>query len=252
MGVLPEQRGLVQPLFLKGGDKACLLIHGFTGSAFEMRELGGFLHRGGFTVHVISLSGHGGTPRDLENVKAEDWINDVLKGYELLRKEHTRIYPVGLSMGALLAIILASRYTEIPAGVLLAPAITLRSYNKVIFPLLKFSPGGYYYTKPDGSNILDEDAKRRHIAYNSMPLRSIYEFYRVQKMAKRAIKMTSCPFLIIFSKKDGTLSEKSVRIIEKRAARVEKVILNNSGHVITVDREKESVFNYVLEFLNKN
>ncbi len=253
MKVMDEKKKFSQPFFLKGGERACLLIHGFTGCTYEMIELGEFLQKNNYTVSGVSLSGHGSMPEDLTGVCAEDWINDVMSGYKALSKEYKLIYPIGLSMGALLVIILTSRLKEIPAGILLSPALALRGWNRFLFPFLKYFPSDKYYTKPDGSNILDPEAKKRHISYNTMPFRSVYEFYRIQKFAIRSLKETSCPFLAIYSKKDGTVSEKSIKIIEKNAkGRVEKFSLDDSGHVITVDREKDKVFLSVLEFLNKN
>ncbi len=253
MKVLDEKNPLSQPLFLKGGKRACLLIHGFTGCTYEMMELGEFLHKNGYTVNIVSLPGHGGVPQDLIGIRAEDWIREVIRSYEGLSGEYRMVYPVGLSMGALLVIILAGRFPEIPAGILLSPALVLRARNRIFFPFLKYCPPSYYYTKPNGSNILDEEAKKRHIAYNRMPVRSIYEFYRIQKMARRSLKNIRCPLFVIYSEKDGTVSERSVKIIDKNVmGDVEKLELMNSGHVLTVDREKDSVFKAVLEFLNKN
>lgn len=253
MKVLGEKKSLSQPLFFKGGERACLLIHGFTGCTYEMVELGEFLQKNNYTVSVISLSGHGSMPDDLIGVYAEDWINDVMSGYMALSREYKSVYPIGLSMGALLVIILTSRLKEIPAGVLLSPALALRGWNRFLFPFLKYCPSNQYYTKPNGSNILDGEAKKRHISYNTMPMKSVYEFYRVQKIARHSLKRNQCPLLVIYSEKDGTVSEKSIKIIDKSAkGRVDKLELRNSGHVLTVDREKDRVFNAVLEFLNKN
>ncbi len=126
MKVLDEKNTLSQPLFFKSGDRACLLIHGFTGCTYEMIELGEFLHKSGYTVNVVSLSGHGGVPEDLIGIRADDWIKDVVSSYEILSREYRMVYPVGLSMGALLVIILAGRFPEIPAGVLLSPALALK------------------------------------------------------------------------------------------------------------------------------
>ena len=39
-----------------------LLIHGFTGTPAELRELGEILHKRGHTVQGLLLSGHGTMP----------------------------------------------------------------------------------------------------------------------------------------------------------------------------------------------
>jgi len=253
MRVVPEKNNLSQPFFLRGGERACLLIHGFTGCPYEMRELGEFLNNRGYTVSVISLPGHGGSPSELEGIRAEDWINHVVDSYVALSQEYDTVFPIGLSMGALLVLILAGRFHEIKAGVLLSPALQLRTVNRFFIPFFRYFPPSYYYTKPEGSNILDPEAKKRHISYNRMPLRSIYEFYRLQKISLHTLTETKCSFLVIYSKMDGTVSEKGIKKLEEKGAgQLEKFMLYNSGHVITVDREKEQVFNKVVEFLNKN
>lgn len=242
-----------QPIFLKGGERACILIHGFTGCTYEMLGLGEFLNARGYTVSIVSLKGHGTKPEDLLSVKAEDWMNDVINGYRKLSLKYERIYPVGLSMGALLAIVLANMFQEIRASVLLSPAIILKGLNRLFFPFLRYLPVDYYYTKPNGSNILDEKAKKHHIAYDRMPLKSIYEFYRLQRIAKRALTSTKCPFLVIYSTKDGTVSERSISYIRRKIKnRLSEIKFENSGHVLTVDRERDRVFNEVLGFINKN
>lgn len=46
-----------EPIFLKGGDKACLLIHGLTGSPSEMAYLAVKLNTAGFTVKAPLSAG---------------------------------------------------------------------------------------------------------------------------------------------------------------------------------------------------
>ena len=48
-----------EPIFLKGGENACLLIHGLTGSPSEMAYLAERLNTAGYTVKAPLLPGHG-------------------------------------------------------------------------------------------------------------------------------------------------------------------------------------------------
>src|SRR5688572_17767016 len=50
------------PFELGSGDDACLLLHGFTGSPWDMRPLGERLSERGYAVRAIRLPGHGSTP----------------------------------------------------------------------------------------------------------------------------------------------------------------------------------------------
>ena len=48
-----------EPVYNAGGESACLLLHGFTSSPYEMRLLGEYLGREGYTVSIPLLPGHG-------------------------------------------------------------------------------------------------------------------------------------------------------------------------------------------------
>jgi len=72
-----------------------------------MRFLGERLHGAGFTVSGILLAGHRTTVEDLKTKKWQDWYQSVKEGYEELRASCKTIFVSGISMGALLAFLLA-------------------------------------------------------------------------------------------------------------------------------------------------
>ena len=94
-----------EPYFWPGTrGKGVLLVHGFTGSPSELRELGEILHRKGYTVEGLLLKGHGTDPRDLLEVKAEQWEEQVRQGVAHLKETCAQVTVIGLSMGGLLAL----------------------------------------------------------------------------------------------------------------------------------------------------
>ena len=50
------------------------IIHGFTNSTYETKELAEYLGKEGFYTQAINLPGHGTTPEDCNRVKFIDWI----------------------------------------------------------------------------------------------------------------------------------------------------------------------------------
>ena len=110
--------------FLSGDSgKALLLLHGFTASAAEMRPLGDFFHKRGYTVYAPLLPGHGTTPEDLKERTYEDFIGAAMAGYEKLKAIQgiEEIYVVGQSMGGLLALYLAEQGKGAKVVALAAP-----------------------------------------------------------------------------------------------------------------------------------
>ena len=54
-----------QPFTFKGGKKAVLLLHGFTGNTADVRMLGRYLNEKGYTCHAPQYKGHGVPPEEL-------------------------------------------------------------------------------------------------------------------------------------------------------------------------------------------
>src|SRR5512147_3178945 len=100
-----------EPFFFLGDSSkpACLLIHGFTGTPKEMRWMGEFLNRHGYTCLGIRLTGHATNPEDMIRSNWTDWVASVEDGYHLLRGFADHIYLVGLSMGGALALLMSTR-----------------------------------------------------------------------------------------------------------------------------------------------
>src|SRR5438270_13533902 len=90
---------------------ACLLIHGFTGSPWDMRPLGDALAARGYRVKGVRLPGHGGEPEAMAGVSARDWEEACETALDSLAST-PRVFVAGLSMGALLALLLAARRPE--------------------------------------------------------------------------------------------------------------------------------------------
>ena len=91
-----------------------LLVHGFTGSPFEMRPVGQALARAGIGSIGVLLRGHGTHPDDMVERAYAEWIADVEGGLDRLLERHERAVIVGLSMGGTLALNVASRRGDDP------------------------------------------------------------------------------------------------------------------------------------------
>lgn len=235
--------------YLLSGDKTgCLLIHGFTSTPAEMRELGEKLNQEkGYTVLGVRLSGHGTDIDDMEKSQYRDWIKSVEDSYQVLKKLCTRIYVIGHSMGGVLALNLAENH-EVDKVITLSPALVTKNkaakYAGIIKYFMRYTEWG-----PEQRPI--EETKYL-LGYSKVPLKSIQELNRLQRSTKGELKKISNPILIIYSSKDNAIDGKGIKLIEDNvsSAKVKKVILNKCGHNITIECEKEKVFKDVIEFLN--
>src|SRR5262249_36542029 len=72
-------------------EAGVLVLHGFTGSPFEMRLLGEFLAGRGWAVEGPCLAGHGGTTADLAATGWSDWVESADRALNQLRGRAQKI-----------------------------------------------------------------------------------------------------------------------------------------------------------------
>ena len=94
----------------KKSKRGVLIIHGFSSSTYETLPLGQFLADKGFRVSVPNLPGHGTTVEDCNATRYSEWLNFVEERLAELSTECDELYVIGLSMGAVLSLYLASLF----------------------------------------------------------------------------------------------------------------------------------------------
>ncbi len=243
--------------YFDGTGLSALLIHGLTGTPYEMRYLGERLAAAGVRVRGVRLAGHAGEPHELGAATHEHWYESVVQGFEELRRFGDPNVAIGLSMGALLAARLAEDQREaIAALVILAPAFFLQPGLTLALKaagLLGRFASRIYFHNERGSDIHDQAARFIHPSCRLMPLSAPLELFKLSALVRRKLARVSQPALIIHSERDHTCPcAKNVGYVMEHLGSVQKrpVILKESYHVITVDSEKERVASETIEFVN--
>lgn len=237
-----------EPFFVPGGAHAVLLIHGFTGSPSEMRLLGRYLAKEGYTVMGIRLAGHGSTPEDLERMRAGDWMNSVLDGYSFLAGMAKEVSVVGLSMGGLLAMLLSTVREVKCVASLAAPIFVSEAHSLHRLPSVERSVGRYL---PRPHRAIPDIPANCNVAYRRMPMRSIHEMFSVLERMVGALPRVKAPILVMQSLKDHTVQPRSGQyIFDEVSSEYKKLVwLENSGHRVTIGADREEVFQKTAEFL---
>ncbi len=73
-----------EPYSTKNGPLGVLVLHGFTGNPTSMRSLAERLARGGFSVELPRLPGHGTSVEDMMTTSWADWSSAALAAYDEL------------------------------------------------------------------------------------------------------------------------------------------------------------------------
>jgi carboxylesterase len=241
-----------EPFYYPGNSTGCLLIHGFTGAPTEMRPLGEYLADQGYSVLGPRLAGHATQIEDMNRMNWGDWSNSVLDGWHMLQPLTDKIFLIGLSMGGALALYHASFLPAAGVVSLSTPFQIEPSLRLTLLPLLsKFMP----YAKKGESDWQDTEAVESHFSYSQYPTKSILQLKNLLEAMRKSLPKVTIPALLIHAIKDTGVIPENMDLIYKNMGTPQenkkKILLKNSGHVVTRDMEKELVFKSTHEFIQQ-
>jgi carboxylesterase len=248
------------------GKTGVLLVHGLTGTPTEMKQFGKVIARQGFTVACPEMAGHCSSIEALTKTKWLDWYQSIEMAFDALKEECEHVFIAGLSMGALIALMVAAKRKKQVAGViLLSTTFFYDGWNvskfkqKVLLPIVLYSPLKYFLqweeTAPYG--IKDERTRALvhailenrdsqaadKIGYFKTPATVILESVRLIKATKKTLKEVISPTLIVHSTEDDMASLKNAHYTQANIAAetVETFFVDDTYHVLTLDKRKEDV-----------
>jgi carboxylesterase len=239
-----------EPFFFRRGSTACLLVHGFTGSPKEMLWMGEYLASRGTTVLGVRLAGHATQPADLVRTRWQDWLASVEDGYHLLQGDGARIIVCGLSMGGILSLLFASRFPVAGVIAMSTPYALPGEWRlRVIKPIQWLMPR----VAKGQADWRNPEAARDHVDYPDYPTRSILEVRDLLVEMRRALPQVSTPVLLAHSRQDESVPPQNAQQIFEHLGSSDKQILwvENSGHVIIREPERERVFEAAQTFIQR-
>ncbi|MGH8124587.1 MAG: alpha/beta hydrolase [Rhodanobacteraceae bacterium] len=257
----------------EGGRRGVLLIHGLTGTPMEMKLLGKGLHRAGYTVYGMQLAGHCGTTEDLLATNWQDWYTSVEHACDMLAAKVDHLFVGGLSMGAILALKLAAERPTQIAGVGVYGATfwydgwTIPKLARLSFllPLLKRMGIGktrsFMEQPPYGirderlraqvsSAMLGGDSASAGLPGN--PWYALAEMYKLSALVRRQLDKVIAPCLIAHARNDDVASSRNAELVARSVkAPTELLLLDDSYHMITIDRERRTLIDRSAAFFER-
>ena len=237
-----------KPFTFEGGDRAVLLLHGFTGNSADVRMLGRFLEKKGYTCHAPIFKGHGVPPEELVHTGPEDWWQDVMEAYQLLKdKGFEKIAVAGLSLGGVFSLKLG--YTVPVLGVVpMCAPMYIKSEETMYQGILAYARE--YKNREQKS---PEQIEQEMLEFQKTPMNTLKALQELIADVRNNVDMIYAPTFVVQARHDEMINTDSANIIYNGVESTLKDIkwYEDSTHVITLDKQRDELHEDVYNFLEQ-
>lgn len=247
-----------------------LLLHGLGGTPIELGTLARALENAGCLVHCPRLAGHCGTADELRATTWRDWYASAESGLADLLPRCGSVVVGGLSMGALLAARLARENPDRVHGLaMLAPTFwydgwAIPRYSFLLKWLMRTPIGrNYSFVETEPYGLKDERIRRKvlgamqrgesaNAGLMATPAQALQQMWALSADVRRGLGSIGQETLLVHSRDDDVASLRNAFEVQSRlGGRVDAVILEDSYHLITIDRQRGLLGRRMAEFVRQ-
>lgn len=237
---------LPEPFLFEAGKRAVLLLHGFTGHSADVRMIGRYLEKKGYTSYAPIYRGHGRSPEELIESSPSQWWEDVLAAYDYLKSlGYEEIAVAGLSMGGALGIKLAS-LKEVKGVIPMCTPMFFDNDKQLTQSFLLFGKRFKQFEKKE-KEVIQEELELLYEA--SRPLFKEIEHF-ITELSKQ-VDLVYTPSFIVQARKDEIINPESANYLFEHIEAEHKELkwYENSGHAITFGPERDLLHEDIYHFL---
>lgn len=234
-----------KPFTIEAGKRAVLLLHGFTGNTNDVKRLGKYLSDRNYTVHAPLYKGHGGGPDLLIQSTPTDWWNSVIEGYDGLRQRgYEEIAVAGVSLGGIFSLKLGEERPTKAIVTMSAPAMS-KSAASLQSRIVDYAIN---YKKLAGTYDESVDVRSKIAELVQMP--SLDYLQTMINETSEKLNIIQTPVHILRGLEDDEYYCESADLIYSSVnSRIKSVkTFINSGHILTLGKERELVFEEIYRF----
>lgn len=227
------------------------MIHGYSGSPTDFGKLPKMLHKQfNAEVYCPLLPGHGTRIEDLYDLELKDFIRFIELELTKEIKSGKKIILIGISLGAQLAIYLASKFK--------ADGLILCSTTHHLRPLskLKILRLVHYVKRSLPKNYHPNEIElRKHASYyDRMPTKSLCLSLDLRKITEPKLWNINCPVFFVHGKTEKLGDSNKLSLISNKiSSNIKEInLINVSNHNLFYSEKREKVYDSILKFIRTN
>lgn len=257
-------------LVIPGGRVGVLLIHCLGGNPQELRFVANMLAQQGYTVYCPLLPGLGGCTDIMGLSSWKDWYKAIEIAHDQLKSVCDTVIVGGLSAGAILSLRLArERASDIHGVLLFAPTFWPNGWaiprSLQLFKLVKtkWFARLFHFQQRAPFGIKDERIRKfvlESFRADELPIEDLFgrggglmlEFMRLAKDVRKGLSKIKQDTAIFHPREDDQSDFCNTTLLQtKLGGLVETTVLDDSYHLVTLDRQRAIVADRAVEFTKR-
>ena len=238
-----------EPWAADGDDVGILVLHGFSGSPASVKPWARELADEGWTVRVPRLPGHGTKWQDANLTTWHDWYAEAERNFLELSSRCSRVFVMGLSVGATLSLRLAEEKGDQVSGIVAVnPSFHSDDWKMNLLPILSRVTGSF-------PGIVNDIAKpdQDEVGYDRLPLKALRSLTEFWQVTQDDIAKVVQPLLLLHSAVDHVMppSNSELVLAGVSSADATEVVLQDSFHVATLDYDAPVIVRDSIAFVRR-
>lgn len=237
--------------FDEGSEFAVLLLHGFTGNTSDVRQLGRFLQKKAITSYAFNYEGHAEPPENILKSSPHRWYRQTIEAYDFLKSEgYDKIFVAGVSIGGVLGLLLSQDRDVTGAATICSPMF-IKSHKELLGSYTAYAENFKRRFENKNQAAIDDEINASLDDAHDM----LDDINAVIGRAANALEDIFDPVFTAQGALDEVIDPESANVIYNSIASEpsEKRLkfYENSGHVLTIDKDKNELFNDLYEFMQE-
>lgn len=236
-----------------------LMLHGFSSTPDEFRELSLYLANKGFSISAPLMAGHGTSAKDMIKTTPFDWAESVRKAYMELKAKTGKVFLIGNSFGSDIAFWLINKFDNEQIGVVtLGAPIFLKHHFIILARLYTYGLIQKYYRKPRRIYKTDYTDMQDEITYPKIPIKCVRQFLRfIRREVMPVLDKIKIPALVVHSDEDKVIHpDSAIYIYEHLGSQAKRIYwYTGASHYMISDGKKgpqlfEKIYNFMQEVIS--